>query len=192
MMKERGNMIITLSLTSDIIIVVAIVMILFIVLWYGLTMKRLYQLNVRICEAQSGIDVALEKRIHALVTIIAAICVEENIGTETLSSVYEWHKGIPQNATFTDKARLLKQLNTIADNILNITKESAKSKINTDSEELTIALNNSQIAMQMAIRHYNALVIKLNKQISSFPQNIVANAIQIDKHPYFTNEDTDR
>ena len=184
-------MIITLSLTSDITIVVAIVMILLVVLWYGLTMKRLYQLNVRICEAQSGIDVALEKRIHALVTIIAAICVEENIGTETLSTVYEWHKGIPQNATFADKARLLKQLNTIAEKISNITKESANFKIDTDFEEQTIALNNSQTAMQMAIRHYNAIVTKLNKQISSFPQSIVANAIQIDKHPYFTNEDSE-
>ena len=60
----------TLMSTGGVIALIAVALVLVIVFWYIGTMNRLRQIDLKVQEAESGIDVALTKRFDTLTKLL--------------------------------------------------------------------------------------------------------------------------
>ncbi|MFA5742211.1 MAG: hypothetical protein WC874_04965, partial [Candidatus Izemoplasmatales bacterium] len=76
---------------NDIIAIIAVALIIFIILWYFLTIRSIHQLEVRINEAESGIDVAIQKRIAIIVNIITIINNDDEFEPDTINGIRQWY-----------------------------------------------------------------------------------------------------
>lgn len=179
--------------TPDVTIVVIILaVILLIVFWYIGTMNKLRQLELKVQEAESGIDVALTKRYDMLTKMLETTKGYAKHEAETLEKVVKWRGGIPNNASLEDKEEFTKQLNTIASGIGVVVENYPDLKANTVFKELQAAVVNTEEHLQAARRLYNANVTHVNHLIVSFPQSIVANSIHMEQKPYFEAEEKKR
>jgi len=180
-------------LTPGVTIVIFILaVILLIVFWYIATMNRLRQLELKVQEAESGIDVALTKRYDMLTKMLETTKGYAKHEAETLEKVVKWRGGIPSNASLEDKAEFTKQLNTVATGIGVVVENYPDLKANTIYKELQAAVTNTEEHLQAARRLYNANVTRVNHVIVSFPQSIVANAIHMEQKPFFEAEEKKR
>lgn len=166
--------------------------ILIIIVWYIGVMNQLRQLELKVHEAESGIDVALTKRFDMLTKMLETTKGYAKHEAETLENVVKWRQGIPQNATLKEKEDFLGQLNQVASGINVVVEQYPDLKANTVFIELQSAVANTEEHLQAARRLYNANVTRINHIIVTFPQSIVANAIHMEKKPYFEAEDRKR
>jgi len=180
-----------LSTTGTVLIIVGVIIVL-IVLWYIGTMNSLRQLELKVHEAESGIDVALTKRFDMLVKMLETTKGYAKHEAETLEKVVKWRSGIPQNATVKDKEEFLSQLNQVASGINVVVEQYPDLKANTVFLGLQSAVANTEEHLQAARRLYNANVTRINTVIVTFPQSIVANAIHMEKKAYFEAEEKKR
>lgn len=167
-------------------------LILIIVFWYIGTMNRLRQLELKVHEAESGIDVALTKRFDMLTKMLETTKGYAKHEAETLEKVVKWRSGIPETATLQEKEEFFSQLNQVASGIDVVVEQYPDLKANTVFMELQGAVTNTEEHLQAARRLYNANVTSINHIIVTFPQSIVANAIHMDKKPYFEAEEKKR
>ena len=178
--------------TWGVIGIVFAALILIIVFWFIGVMNRLRQLELKVHEAESGIDVALTKRFDMLTKMLQTTKGYAKHEAETLENVVKWRSGIPQNATLKDKEEFFNQLNTVAQGINVVVEKYPDLKANTVFLELQSAVANTEEHLQAARRLYNANVTTINTIIVTFPQSIVANMIKMEKKPYFEAEEQKR
>jgi LemA protein len=172
------------------LIVGAVVLI--VVFWYIGTMNKLRQLELKVHEAESGIDVALTKRFDVLTKMLETTKGYAKHEAETLEKVIKWRQGVPANATLKDKEEFLGQMNKVASGINVVVEQYPQLKADGLFKELTVSINNTEEHLQAARRLYNANVTQINTIIVTFPQSIVANAIKMEKKPYFEAEEKKR
>jgi len=184
---------ITLSLgTGAIIAIVIVALVLIVVFWFIGVMNQLRQLELKVQEAESGIDVALTKRFDMLTKMLQTTKGYAKHESETLEKVVKWRAGIPKEATLKDKEEFFNQLNQVAQGINVVVEKYPDLKANTVFMELQTAVANTEEHLQAARRLYNANVTRINTIIVTFPQSIVAKQIHMDKKPYFEAEEAKR
>lgn len=183
---------ITLLSTGGIVAIIVVALILIVVFWFIGTMNHLRQLELKVQEAESGIDVALTKRFDMLTKMLQTTKGYAKHESETLEKVVKWRSGIPKNATIQDKQEFLGQLDKVAQGINVVVEKYPDLKANTIFMELQSAVANTEEHLQAARRLYNANVTTINTIIVTFPQSIVANAIHMEKKPYFEAEEAKR
>jgi LemA protein len=166
--------------------------VLLIIVWYIGVMNQLRQLELKVHEAESGIDVALTKRFDMLTKMLETTKGYAKHEAETLENVVKWRNGIPQSATLKEKEDFFNQLNQVASGINVVVEQYPDLKANTVFMELQSAVANTEEHLQAARRLYNANVTRINHIIVTFPQSIVANAIHMEKKPYFEAEERKR
>lgn len=166
--------------------------VLVIVFWYIGTMNKLRQLELKVHEAESGIDVALTKRFDVLTKMLETTKGYAKHEAETLEKVIKWRQGVPANATLKDKEEFLGQMNKVASGINVVVEQYPQLKADGLFKELTVSINNTEEHLQAARRLYNANVTQINTIIVTFPQSIVANAIKMEKKAYFEAEEKKR
>lgn len=184
-------MITLLTGTQSTLLVLGAILVI-IVLWYIGVMNRLRQLELKVHEAESGIDVALTKRFDMLTKMLETTKGYAKHESETLEKVVKWRSGIPQNATLKDKEDFLSQMNQVASGINVVVEQYPDLKANTVFKDLQAGIANTEEHLQAARRLYNANVTTINTIIVTFPQSIVANAIHMSKKEYFEAEDRKR
>ncbi|MDD3712824.1 MAG: LemA family protein [Candidatus Izemoplasmatales bacterium] len=173
-------------------LIIVAALLLIIVFWYIGVMNRLRQLELKVHEAESGIDVALTKRFDMLTKMLQTTKGYAKHEAETLENVVKWRSGIPKEATLKDKEEFFNQLNTVAQGINVVVEKYPDLKANTVFMELQSAVANTEEHLQAARRLYNANVTTINTIIVTFPQSIVANMIKMEKKPYFEAEEQKR
>lgn len=178
--------------TGGIIGIIIAVVVLIIILWFIGVMNRLRQLELKVNEAESGIDVALTKRFDMLTKMLQTTKGYVKHEAETLEKVVKWRQGIPKEATLKDKEEFFNQLNQVAQGINVVVEKYPDLKANTVFMELQSAVANTEEHLQAARRLYNANVTTINTIIVTFPQSIVANMIKMEKKPYFEAEEQKR
>ncbi len=169
-----------------------IALVLMIIFWYIGTMNKLRQLELKVHEAESGIDIALTKRYDMLTKLLQTTKAYALHETELLENVVKWRNGIPDNATLKDKEEFTQQLSTIASGVNVVVEHYPELKANTVFKELQAAVTNTEEHLQAARRLYNANVTHINHIIVSFPQSLVANAIHMELKLYFEVEEQKR
>ncbi len=183
---------ITLLSTGAIIAIVIVALVLIVVFWFIGVMNQLRQLELKVQEAESGIDVALTKRFDMLTKMLQTTKGYAKHEAETLEKVVKWRGGIPKDATLKDKEEFFNQMNQVAQGINVVVEKYPDLKANTVFLELQTAVANTEEHLQAARRLYNANVTRINTIIVTFPQSIVANAIHMEKKPYFEAEEAKR
>jgi len=180
---------ITLLNTGVIIAIIVVALVLIVVFWFIGVMNQLRQLELKVQEAESGIDVALTKRFDMLTKMLRTTKGYAKHEAETLEKVVKWRAGIPKDATLKDKEEFFNQLNQVAQGINVVVEKYPDLKANTVCLELQTAVANTEEHLQAARRLYNANVTRINTIIVTFPQSIVAKQIHMEKKPYFEAEE---
>jgi len=174
------------------IAVLIVALILVIAFWYIGIMNKLRQLELKVHEAESGIDVALTKRYDLLTKLLDTTKGYAKHEAETLEKIVKWRGGVPDNASLEDKEEFTKQMNAVSSGINVVVEQYPDLKANTVFKELQSAVTNTEEHLQAARRLYNANVTHINHVIVTFPQSIVANAIHMETRPYFEAEEKKR
>jgi LemA protein len=175
--------------SGGIVLIVLGALVLIIALWYIGVMNSLRQLELKVQEAESGIDVALTKRFDMLTKMLQTTKGYAKHEAETLENVVKWRNGIPKEASIKDKEEFFSQMNQVASGINVVVEKYPDLKANTVFMELQSAVANTEEHLQAARRLYNANVTRINTIIVTFPQSIVANAIKMERKPYFEAEE---
>ncbi|OQX93592.1 MAG: hypothetical protein B6I17_02160 [Tenericutes bacterium 4572_104] len=184
-------MLLTLN-TGGIIGIVILVLLVIIIFWYIGVMNQLRQLELKVQEAESGIDVALTKRFDMLSKMLQTTKGYAKHEAETLEKIVKWRSGIPKDATLKDKEKFFNELNQVAQGINVVVEKYPDLKANTVFMELQKAVANTEEHLQAARRLYNANVTRINTVIVTFPKSIVANKIKMERKPYFEAEEAKR
>ena len=184
-------MLLLMSQTGIVLLVIG-GLLLIVLFWYIGTMNKLRQLELKVQEAESGIDVALTKRFDMLTKMLETTKGYAKHEAETLENVIKWRSGVPREASIKEKEEFLNQMNEVSSGIDVVVEKYPDLKADNVFLELQSAIANTEEHLQAARRLYNANVTRINHIIVTFPQNIVANAIHMDKKPYFEAEDKKR
>lgn len=182
-------MFVTLMSLGFSITLVVLGLVVVVVLWFVLTMNKMREYDLKVHEAESGIDVALTKRFDTLTKSLETTKAYAKHEAETLEKIVKWRKGIPDNATLKDKTEFLGQLDQVASGLNVVVEKYPDLKSDAVFRDLQAAILNTEEHLQAARRLYNANVTRLNTMVISFPDSIIANSIHMEKRPYFEAED---
>lgn len=160
-------------------------LIVLIALWYIVTMNALRQLEVKVEEADSGIDVALTKRFDALNKIVAATKGYAKHEAQLFEKVTKWRAGLPDQLTMEQKQEFQGRLNEVQSGINVAVENYPDLKADTLFVNLQNSINEVEEHLQAARRLYNSNVSTLNQRVVSFPTSIVAGQIGMSKKDFF-------
>ena len=168
-----------------VVVIVIVVLLVVVGLWYIGTMNSFRQLEVKVNEADSGIDVALTKRFDVLKKLMGAVKGYAKHEAETLENVTKWRAGLPKNLTMEQKQEFMGKMNGVQSGI-NVAVE-AYPDLKADKSFLNLQHNITDVEehLQAARRMYNANVSAINSRIVTFPASIVAGMINMTKKEFF-------
>lgn len=167
-------------------------LILVFIIWYISVMNKLRRLEVKIEEAESGIDVALTKRFDVLTKMLDTTKGYAKHEVETLEKVIKWRRGIPADATLEDKQEFAESLNQALRGLNVVVEQYPDLKADRNFTNLQNAIMDTEEHLQAARRLFNANVRMLNQMIVSFPQSWVAKKIGMEKKTFFEAEESKR
>ncbi|HHU55597.1 MAG TPA: LemA family protein [Acholeplasmataceae bacterium] len=179
-------------LTWEIPIIVIVGLILIFVIWYISVMNRLRQLEVKVEEAMSGIDVALTKRFDVLTKMLDTTKGYAKHEAETLEKVIKWRNGIPADATLEEKQEFANSLTRALSGLNVVVERYPELKADRAFSNLQNAIMDTEEHLQAARRLFNENVRSLNHMIVTFPQSWVARRIGMEKKDFFEAEEYKR
>lgn len=168
------------------------VVILLVVIWYISTMNKLRTLEVKVEEANSGIDVALTKRFDVLTKMLETTKGYAKHEAETLENVIKWRNGIPSTATIEEKSEFASSLSKVANGINVVMEQYPQLKADNMFAKLQASIADTEEHLQAARRLYNSNVSIINRNIVVFPTSIVAKRIGMEKKSFFEAEEAKR
>lgn len=165
-------------------VIVIIIMVLIIIYWI-IIYNKLNQSIIKIDEADSGIDVALNKRYDALTKLLDTVKGYAKHEQETLSNVIELRKNmnlaekIDANNKMTEE---IGKINVLVENYPEL-------KASQNYIMLQKGIIEVEEHLQAARRLYNSNVSSYNQLVVSFPSSIVASANGKVKKDFFKVEE---
>ena len=167
------------------IITVIIVLLVCIVIWYISTSNGIKRSQLKVEEAESGIDVALTKRYDVLTKMLDVVKGYQAHEKTVLTELVKLRSGMTmaeKNAANQKMEQLTKDINILAENYPELKSSNNLQKTIADVEE----------HLQAARRLYNANVNTYNTKLVVFPSSIVANNMHAVKKPFFEAEEAKR
>ncbi len=153
--------------------------------WYIGTMNSLRQLEVKVEEAESGIDVALTKRFDVLTKLVATTKGYAKHEAETFENITKWRQGLPKTLTLQEKQEFMGKMDAVQSGI-NIAVEAYPDlKAEKMFGNLQASISDVEEHLQAARRLYNSNVSTINSKIVTFPTSIVANMSHVTKKEFF-------
>lgn len=171
-----------------IIIIVLVVVFLVPVFWYIGTMNSLRQLEVKVEESESGIDVALNKRFDVLTKLVNTVKGYAKHEAETFENVTKWRAGMPKNLSIEEKQEFMQKMDQVQAGISVAVEAYPELKAEKVFSNLQQSINDVEEHLQAARRLYNSNVSTLNSRIVTFPTSIVAGMIAMSKKEFFEVE----
>ncbi len=175
-----------------IILIVVVVVILIPVIWFIGTMNTLRRKEVKVEEAESGIDVALTKRFDALNKLVNTVKGYAKHEAETFENVVKWRAGMPKQLSLEEKQEFQQKMDTVQSGINVAVEAYPDLKAEKVFVNLQKSINEVELNLQAARRLYNANVSRLNSRIVTFPTSIVAGMIHMEKKAFFEAESSKR
>ena len=171
-----------------VVLFVVLALIVIIALWYIGTMNSLRQLEVKVNEAESGIDVALTKRFDVLTKLVNTVKGYAKHEAETFEKVTKWRAGLPKDLTLEQKQEFMAKMDGVQSGI-NVAVE-AYPDLKAEKSFLNLQQNITDVEehLQAARRLYNANVSTINSRIVTFPTSVVAGMINMQKKGFFEAE----
>lgn len=161
---------------------------LIVVFWYIGTMNRLRQLEVKVNEAESGIDVALTKRFDVLTKLVNTVKGYAKHEAEVFENVTKWRAGLPKDLTLEQKQEFMSKMDAVQQGISVQVEAYPDLKAEKSFLNLQRSISDVEEHLQAARRLYNSNVSTINSSIVTFPTSVVANAIGMQKKEFFEAE----
>jgi LemA protein len=163
-------------------------LVLIVLIWYIATRNTIARAEVKIDEAESGIDVALTKRYDMLTKLLDVTKGYAKHEAETLEKVVNLRKGMTMRERSAENAKMddmFRQLNILVENYPDL-------KASENFKQLQHAILDVEEHLQAARRLYNGNVTIFNNLLVSFPSSVVANSMGKMKKEFFEAEASKR
>ncbi len=165
-------------------IIAIVVIVVIAIIWWIAAMNGLRQLQVKIQEALSGIDVALTKRYDVLTKMAEVASSYAKFEKETILGAVQ----LRSNMSMKDRNGAAEAMNQ-AQRQFNILAEAyPQLGANENFRQLQLAIMDVEEHLQASRRAYNSNVSLLNQRIVSFPTSIVASSCGITQESFFEAE----
>jgi LemA protein len=161
---------------------------LIVLFWYIATMNGLRQLEVKVNEAESGIDVALTKRFDVLSKMVETVKGYAKHEEETFMNVVKWRNNMPEELTIEQKEEFMQKMDAVQSGINVVVEQYPELKAEKVFSNLQHSITDVEEHLQASRRLYNANVSRLNSRIVTFPVSIVASKIGMNKKEFFEAE----
>ncbi len=171
-----------------IVLIVLGVLAFLILVWFISTMNTLRRKEVKVHEAESGIDVALTKRFDTLSKMVDTVKGYTKHEAKTFENVVKWRKGMPSELTMEQKQEFMRKLNDVQADINVAVERYPDLKAEKVFTNLQRTIADVEEHLQASRRLYNSNVSFLNRKIVTFPISIVAARIGMDKKAFFEAE----
>lgn len=169
-----------------IILAVAGGLILFVISLYN----KLQQQNVLVDEAWSGIDVQLKKRFDLIPNLVETVKGYAKQEQEVFTKVTELRSSMMGAKTPEELGKLEGELRSTLKSLFAVAEAYPELKSNENFLKLQSSLQEIEDELEGARRYYNGTVRDLNRMIVVFPNNIIANFLNIKKREFFEIEDS--
>ncbi len=180
---------------NDPLIIVLIVLgaiVLLVLFWFIATMNTLRQKEVKVQEAESGIDVALTKRFDVLTKLVNTVKGYAKHEAQVFENVVKWRAGLPKELTLEQKQEFQSKMNEVQSGINVAVEAYPDLKAEKVFSNLQNSISDVEEHLQAARRLYNANVSTLNQRIVTFPTSIVAGMISMQRKVFFEAETAKR
>ncbi|MFA5006850.1 MAG: LemA family protein [Candidatus Izemoplasmatales bacterium] len=154
-----------------------------VVVWGIITSQSLRKRARAVLEAEAAVDHALTQRFATIAKLDETVFPEAGVERGRFASL-RWQNGVPANASIADKASFAGEIDACArDLVAEIARRGASADRLVADLEGALPLTEEQLAN--ARRLYNATAAALNKAVAAFPSMLAANAMRLEKRPYF-------
>lgn len=174
------------TITWVILGVVAVV-----VLWLIGTYNGLIKLKNRVKEAWSDIDVQLKRRYDLIPNLIETVKGYAKQEQEVFTKVTEARSKAMQAQGVNDKAKAENMLSETLKSLFAVSENYPDLKSSQNFSQLQGELTDTENKIQASRRFYNTNVRDLNTKAESFPTNLVAGMLGIQKRDFFELSEAD-
>jgi len=169
----------------DTIIMFGVGIIFFGLFYWIITFNSIVKTDVKVNEAESGIDVALSKRYSTLTNLYKVVGKYMDHEKEIFLKVAELRRELTVSSSISQKAQLDERLNELHSKMSIIVEAYPELKADSVVRELQEAIIDAEDHLQAARRAYNANVSILNQKLLMFPSSLVANAMNKKQRKFY-------
>ena len=152
-----------------ILIILAIIVIAFIVIYNSLVTMRL-----RVKNAWSQIDVQLQRRFDLIPNLVETVKGYMTHEADVLTKVTDLRSSWSDAKTVDEKAKLDNELSETLKTIMAVAENYPDLKANQNFSELQTELTNTENKISYSRQFYNDTVTRYNTKLEVFPSNLVA------------------
>ena len=169
------------------IIVAAVVALLLIVFlfWYVSAYNRLQRSKNFVEEGWATIDVQLKKRYDLIPNLVETVKGYAKHESETLQAVVEARSYAMRATTVSGKIEAENALSGTLKSLVKLQEAYPQLKANANFISLQEQLLSVENEIASARRYYNGTVRALNNRVTTFPSNLVARRMKMEKYSYF-------
>ncbi len=169
------------------IIVAAVVAFLLIVFlfWYVSAYNRLQRSKNFVEEGWATIDVQLKKRYDLIPNLVETVKGYAKHESETLQAVVEARSYAMRATTVSGKIEAENALSGTLKSLMKLQEAYPQLKANANFISLQEQLLSVENEIASARRYYNGTVRALNNRVTTFPSNLVARRMKMEKYSYF-------
>ena len=171
-----------------VVIVVAVIGLLFVVLYNGLA-----QLRVRADSAWSDIDIQLKRRHDLIPNLVETVKGYAAHEKGTFENVAKYRSAAMSASTPDERSQAEGGLTMALRGLLAVAEAYPQLRASEQFQSLQASLEQLEDAIQNSRRYYNAVVRDFNTKIATFPSNIIAGMFGFHPRSFFElTEPTDR
>ena len=169
------------------IIVAAVVALLLIVFlfWYVSAYNRLQRSKNFVEEGWATIEVKLKKRYDLIPNLVETVKGYAKHESETLQAVVEARSYAMRATTVSGKIEAENALSGTLKSLMKLQEAYPQLKANANFISLQEQLLSVENEIASARRYYNGTVRALNNRVTTFPSNLVARRMKMEKYSYF-------
>ncbi len=172
------------AIAGIVIGIVAFLLLLF-AIWYISAYNKLIKKRNVLEEAWATIDVYLKKRYDLIPNLVNTVKGYASHEKETFQKVTEARAMAMSATTPAEKVEADRAFTNVLRSFNRVTENYPELKANTNFMDLQNQLRTIENELAQARKYYNATARDFNTKIQSFPSNIVAKKMKLEKQPYF-------
>ena len=169
-----------------ILIIVAVIVIAFIVLYNSLVAMRL-----RVKNAWSQIDVQLQRRFDLIPNLVETVKEYMTHESDVLTKVADLRSSWANAETVDQKAKIDNELSESLKTIMAVAENYPDLKANQNFSELQTELTNTENKISYSRQFYNDTVTRYNTKLEVFPSNLIASMFHFKAETLFEVDNQD-
>ncbi len=173
-------------------IIIAIVVVLFIVMYLINTYNGLIKFKNMVEDQWSQIDVQLKRRFDLIPNLVETVKGYATHEKETLDAVISARNTYASAATPKDSMKAEGELEGALSRLFALTEAYPDLKANVNFMKMQEELTETEDKIASSRQFYNDVVLQFNNKVEMFPSNIIAGMFNFKKEEYFTIDEVSK